>query len=378
MSTITEYKKDIALRQSSLRQAKKEAETELQRVKKVESDIKYPRKRSVPVTRSGRFSMLPDASYSRKLRESHRQTRIEVPVIKKNIQDYLVSIKQEEVELEKQNKVLDAYEVLSNEINRTLSKYGYGYQLGSSTNRIKRAFINAGLNSQEGLDEYNKIMNSGDSKYERILKSVGYTKKQIYELSKLGIRLRINSQTGEVKDVYDIKLGGKIYPIGDIDKFRNKIVVDALIKNKILEPVQETVSVQQSSSQNINPVSRQSIVNNNRLKSFFSSFEKKKEEKQSLKALRMYKGIPYVKSRTRAVEVGTGRIAVENGLNTRNAKLEDHYFITTKDGREIDVGILDKSKIKNIPQQSILTGNNKIVSRKFPQNSLISRLFRRR
>lgn len=58
-----------------------------------------------------------------------------------------------------------------------------------------------------------------------------------------------------------------------------------------------------------------------------------------------YNGIPFVKSSTKAVEVGTGRIARDYGLNTQNANLEDHYFIVTPEGEEIDVGILDKSKM---------------------------------
>lgn len=63
-----------------------------------------------------------------------------------------------------------------------------------------------------------------------------------------------------------------------------------------------------------------------------------------------YDNIPIVKAETKAVEVGTGRIATQARLNTRNAILEDHYFVTTPEGKKIDVGIFDPSKQKKVTE----------------------------
>ena len=65
-----------------------------------------------------------------------------------------------------------------------------------------------------------------------------------------------------------------------------------------------------------------------------------------------YNGVGYTQGKTQAVEVGTGKIAKDNNLNTRNANLEDHYFIKTSSGWK-DVGIFDSSKKTESPMQLV-------------------------
>lgn len=60
-----------------------------------------------------------------------------------------------------------------------------------------------------------------------------------------------------------------------------------------------------------------------------------------------YAGIPFSSAKTMAVEVGTGRIAKDYGLNTRNANLEDHYFIKSPNGNYVDMGVMN-SNLKGV------------------------------
>ena len=80
--------------------------------------------------------------------------------------------------------------------------------------------------------------------------------------------------------------------------------------------------------------------------------------KEKSTTVNTYNNVPYEASKTVAVEVGTGRIAKDNKLNTSNANLEDHYFIKTADGRWVDAGVYDASKkstqkIVGIPNISV-------------------------
>jgi len=65
-----------------------------------------------------------------------------------------------------------------------------------------------------------------------------------------------------------------------------------------------------------------------------------------------YGGKPFSQSKTMAVEVGTGRIATENKLNTQNANLEDHYFIKDNSGRWIDTGVFNRKKVNMLSSET--------------------------
>jgi hypothetical protein len=56
-----------------------------------------------------------------------------------------------------------------------------------------------------------------------------------------------------------------------------------------------------------------------------------------------YNNTHYSNAKTMAVEKNTGRIATQHGLNTRNADLEDHYFIQTPNNTWRDMGVYNAS-----------------------------------
>ena len=81
--------------------------------------------------------------------------------------------------------------------------------------------------------------------------------------------------------------------------------------------------------------------------------EYKVQVAQSQKPLSSYGGTPYKESKTMAVEVGTGRIAREAGLNTGTANLEDHHFIKDASGKWVDVGVYNPALKAAITTQAI-------------------------
>jgi len=110
--------------------------------------------------------------------------------------------------------------------------------------------------------------------------------------------------------------------------------------------------------------------------------EYKVQVAQSQKPLSSYGGTPYKESKTMAVEVGTGRIAREAGLNTGTANLEDHHFIKDASGKWVDVGVYNPALKAAITTQAIsqapprMTVNSiaKLISQMIPTKSDFVRL----